>query len=107
MNILLTGFGPFPGAPFNPTGRLEVKLARSRRLTQSGAQCTSHVFCTSYDAVDSELQALLERAKPDVIVMFGLAGRTRHLRIEMHAHNVVSCVIPDAMRSTPLIGTIA
>ena len=21
MNILLTGFGPFPGAPFNPTGR--------------------------------------------------------------------------------------
>jgi pyroglutamyl-peptidase len=107
MKILVTGFGPFPGAPFNPTGRLVEKLACSRRLAQSGTQCMSHVFCTSYHQVDSELPALLARAKPDVLVMFGLAGRTRHLRIEMRAHNVVSCIIPDAARWKPLVGTIA
>jgi pyroglutamyl-peptidase len=107
MNILLTGFGPFPGAPFNPTGRLVEKLARSRRLAQSGTQCMSHVFCTSYYAVDRDLPALLARAKPDVLVMFGLAGRTRHLRIEVHAHNVVNCVIPDATRWKPSVGKIA
>ena len=28
--ILLTGFGPFPGAPFNPTGPLVTELARAR-----------------------------------------------------------------------------
>lgn len=84
-----------------------VKLARSRRLAQSGTQCISHVFCTSYQAVDRELPALLARANPDVLVMFGLAGRTRHLRIEMCAHNVVNCVIPDATRWKPLLGTIA
>jgi pyrrolidone-carboxylate peptidase len=28
--ILLTGFGPFSGAPFNPTGPLVTELARRR-----------------------------------------------------------------------------
>jgi pyroglutamyl-peptidase len=107
MNILLTGFGPFPGAPFNPTGRLVEKLARSRRLAQDGVQCTSHVFCTSYRAVDRELPALLARTKPDVLVMFGLAGRTHRLRIETRARNALSCIIPDAARSKPPIGKIA
>jgi pyroglutamyl-peptidase len=107
MNILLTGFGPFPGAPFNPTGRLVEKLARSRRLAQNGVHCTSHVFCTSYGAVDRELPALLASTKPDVLVMFGLAGRTRHLRIETRARNASSCVIPDAARFSPVIGKIA
>jgi pyroglutamyl-peptidase len=106
MNILLTGFGPFPGAPFNPTGRLVEKLARSRRLAGGGVRRTSHVFCTSYQAVDHELPALLARTKPDVIVMFGLAGRTRHLRIETRARNTLSCIVPDAARSKPLTGNI-
>ena len=28
VTILVTGFGPFPGAPFNPTGPLVKQLAR-------------------------------------------------------------------------------
>jgi pyroglutamyl-peptidase len=107
MNILLTGFGPFPGAPFNPTGRLVEKLARSRRLAGGGVRGMSHVFCTSYQAVDHELPALLARTKPDVIVMFGLAGRARHLRVETRARNALSCIIPDAARSKPSTGKIA
>ena len=62
MNILLTGFGPFPGAPYNPTGRLVEKLARSRQL--AGVQRAAHVFRTSYEAVDRELPLLLMRDKP-------------------------------------------
>ena len=89
MNILLTGFGPFPGAPFNPTERLVEKLARSRHLALTGVRRTSHVFRTSYEAVDRELPALLKRTKPDVLVMFGLAARTRHLRIETRARNAI------------------
>ena len=92
MNILLTGFGPFPGAPFNPTGRLVEKLARNRHLASSGVRRTSHVFRTSYESVDRELPALLARTKPDVLVMFGLAGRTRHVRIETRARNAISRV---------------
>ena len=107
MNILLTGFGPFPGAPFNPTERLVEKLARSRHLARTGVRRTSHVFRTSYEAVDRELPALLARTKPDVLVMFGLASRTRHVRIETRARNAFSRVVPDAAGRRPRAGTIA
>lgn len=107
MNILLTGFGPFPGAPFNPTARLVEKLDRSRRLALVGAKRTSHVFRTSYQAVDDELPKLLARTKPDVLLMFGLAGRSRNLRIETRARNALSRKIPDAAGHKPSSGVIA
>lgn len=107
MNILLTGFGPFPGAPVNPTERLVEKLAHGRHLARAGVRRTSHVFRTSYEAVDRELPALLKRTKPDVLVMFGLAGRTRHLRIETRARNAASRVVPDAAGRRPRAGMIA
>lgn len=107
MNILLTGFGPFPGAPFNPTERLVERLARSRLLARTGVRRTSHVFRTSYEAVDRELPALLKRTKPDVLVMFGLAARMRHIRIETRARNAASRVVPDAAGRRPRTGTIA
>jgi pyroglutamyl-peptidase len=107
MNILLTGFGPFPGAPFNPTGCLVEKLARSRHLAHAGLRRTSHVFRTSYEAIDHELPALLARTKPDVVVMFGLAARTRHLRVETRARNTFGRILPDAAGRRPRAGTIA
>jgi pyroglutamyl-peptidase len=111
MNILLTGFGPFPGAPVNPTERLVAKLARNRRLAATGARRTTHVFAhvfrTSYEAVDRELPELLKRTRPDVLVMFGLATRTRHLRIEIRARNSATRIVPDAAGSRPRPGSIA
>jgi pyroglutamyl-peptidase len=107
MNILLTGFGPFPGAPFNPTGHLVKKLARSRLIALTGARSASHVFVTSYESVDRDLPQLLARVKPDVWVMFGLASRARHVRIETRARNVRSSIIPDAGRRRPRTGAIA
>jgi pyroglutamyl-peptidase len=107
MNILLTGFGPFPGAPVNPTERLVEKLMRSRRLALQGTRRTAHVFRTSYAAVDRELPELLKRIKPDVLVMFGLAARTRNIRIEIRARNAASRVVPDAAGRRPRAGSIA
>ncbi|MPZ37838.1 MAG: pyroglutamyl-peptidase I [Rhizobiales bacterium] len=107
MHILLTGFGPFPGAPFNPTKRLVEMLARSRLLALAGAQQTSHVFVTSYEDVDRDLPALLARTRPEVWVMFGLATRTRHVRIETRARNARSRVFSDAGGRKPRTGTIA
>ena len=107
MNILLTGFGPFPGAPVNPTERLVEKLVRSRRLALTGVRRTAHVFRTSYEAVDRELPVLLKRTKPDVLVMFGLAARTRHIRIETRARNAASRIVPDAAGRRPRTGSIA
>jgi pyroglutamyl-peptidase len=103
MTILITGFGPFPGAPFNPTAPLALALAR-RRL---GERRIAHIFRVSYAAVDRELPMLLAREKPRALVMFGLAGRTRHLRIETRARNAFARALADADGYMPVTAAIA
>jgi pyroglutamyl-peptidase len=88
--ILITGFGPFPRAPFNPTETLVRRLAREGRPALGGIALVIHVFRTSYAAVDRELPGLLRAHKPDALLMFGLAARTPHLRIETAARNAVA-----------------
>ena len=87
--ILVTGFGSFPGAPHNPAAPLVKRLARQRR---SNFRVVGHVFDTRYDAVDKELPALLKKHKPDAILMFGLHGRAKTVRIETMARNVLGRV---------------
>jgi pyroglutamyl-peptidase len=101
LTLLITGFGPFPGAPENPSGLLARRLARLRRPAFADVRRIAHVFPTSYAAVARELPALLTRQRPDALLMFGLAPRTRHLRIETRAHNRASALFPDAERRKP------
>ena len=101
--ILITGFGPFPGAPFNPTEPLVMELARRRHNVRR----VGHVFRVSYEAVDRELTALLAREKPDALIMFGLAARTRHLRVETRARNAITRLLPDAGGQIPATAAIA
>jgi pyroglutamyl-peptidase len=107
FTVLLTGFGAFPGAPFNPTGPLVRELARHRHGAFVGVRRLAHVFPTSYQAVDRELPELIAREAPDLVVMFGLAQRTRHLRIESCARNALSRVHRDVAGLMPSSSTIA
>jgi pyroglutamyl-peptidase len=66
----------------------------------------AHVFSTSYAAVDRELPILVARERPAVVLMFGLAGRTRHLRIETCARNARSLRLEDAAGFIPSEGSI-
>jgi pyroglutamyl-peptidase len=105
--ILLTGFGPFPGAPHNPTEALVMELASRRHPMFANARRIAHVFRVSYEAVDRELPALIAREKPDALIMFGLATRAKTLRVEICARNVISRRIPDAGGFVPITATIA
>jgi pyroglutamyl-peptidase len=105
--ILITGFGPFPGAPRNPTQTLVQELARRRIADLRYARRVAHVFATSYAALDRELPALLARERPDALIMFGLASRRRHISIEMRAHNALTCAVPDASGHLPAASAIA
>ena len=104
--ILITGFGPFPGAPYNPTGPLVGELARRRHPAFANVRRVAHVFPVSYEAVDRELPALLKRERPDALIMFGLAVRARQMRIEMRARNAVTRMLPDVSGRIPLAATI-
>jgi pyroglutamyl-peptidase len=95
-SVLITGFGPFPGAPFNPTETLVRRLGARRRPALADVARHTHVVHVSYAAVDRELPGLVARHAPDVLLMFGLAARTPHMRIETQARNTVSALVPDA-----------
>ncbi|MBN8963242.1 MAG: pyroglutamyl-peptidase I [Rhizobiales bacterium] len=95
LRILVTGFGPFPGAPRNPTQALVTALTRLRRPALADVTVIGHVFEVSYSAVDRELPELLSRHQPHALLMFGLAARTPHLRIETRARNTITTRWPD------------
>jgi pyroglutamyl-peptidase len=107
VRVLITGFGPFPGAPFNPSAALAKALTRRRRPAFAGIERTVHVFATTYASVDRDLPKLFaQKPKPDVVLMFGVAGRRRQLCIEMRARNAVALLFPDAGGHRPRHGVI-
>jgi pyroglutamyl-peptidase len=106
ITILVTGFGPFPGAPFNPTTPLVERLARLRRPSLVNVAIVPHVFPTSYEAVDRELPELIVEQRPDALLMFGLATRAKTVRIEVRARNALSS-LPDATAHLPSRHAIA
>lgn len=96
LRILITGFRPFPGAPYNPTEKLVERLVRLRRPAFDDLQRIGHIFPVTYSAVDRELPALIEEHHPHALLMFGLASRTPHMRVETRARNTVTQIWPDA-----------
>jgi pyroglutamyl-peptidase len=66
-----------------------------------------HVFPVTYQAVDRELPELLAKHRPQALLMFGLATRTAHVRIETRARNAVTTRWPDADRTRARKGSIA
>jgi pyroglutamyl-peptidase len=99
IRILITGFGPFPGAPFNPTMPLVKRLTQLRRPALGDVELIGHIFHVTYSTVDRELPALIAEHRPQGLLMFGLADRTAHVRIETRARNAITTLFPDADRT--------
>lgn len=107
IRILVTGFGPFPGAPSNPTEPLVERLLRLRRPALSEVELSGHVFPVTYSAVDRDLPQLLTERRPQGLLMFGLASRTSYLRIETRARNAITTLWPDAEHTRVRRGSIS
>jgi pyroglutamyl-peptidase len=106
LRILITGFGPFPGAPFNPTMPLVTRLTALRRPAFGNVEFSSHIFHVTYVTVDRELPELIDSLRPDAMLSFGLANRTPFMRIETRARNAVTTTFPDADRNRERKGSI-
>jgi pyroglutamyl-peptidase len=106
LRILITGFGPFPGAPYNPTQPLVARLKRLRRPALGDVELIGHIFHVTYATVDRELPELIAQHRPQALLMFGLADRTAHVRIETRARNAVTTLFPDADRNRARKGSI-
>lgn len=95
--ILATGFGPFPGAPKNPTAWLMADL---RGWSPPNATLVTHVLDVHYD-VWNELAPLLETHRPDAVVAFGLSAKATGFTIEHTARNAFDPRRPDARGRLP------
>jgi pyroglutamyl-peptidase len=107
LRVLITGFGPFPGAPYNPTMPLVARLLRLRRPAFADVALSGHIFPVTWRAVDRYLPQLLSQHRPHAVLMFGLASRTRHMRIETRARNAVTMLWPDADHARVCKGSFA
>jgi pyroglutamyl-peptidase len=86
--ILITGFGPFPGIDDNPSAMIAETMRRE------GYQ--AHVLPTEYATVLSRFRDLLKTVDPDIVVCFGVAGKSDRIRLERVAANVMRADLPDA-----------
>jgi pyroglutamyl-peptidase len=100
IRVAAAGFGPFPGVPKNPSGEIVRVLAKLQRFRAAGIGLDTAIFETAYGAAESALEKLIA-GKPDAIVLFGVAGGARHIRVETVARNRASVLHPDHARFTP------
>lgn len=88
VRVLITGFGPFPGASVNPSAWLAEALPG--RLSGLDGELHARVLPTEWEAVAGVVQALHETLQPHVMIHFGLSQSAKGFRIERSAHNRAS-----------------
>lgn len=100
MRLLVTGFGPFPRMPRNPSGGLALAIAASPRLRLHGIAARACVLTTAYATLAAELDPLLGD-EPDAVLLVGVAARSTKVRIERHASSRRSTLFPDTLGDMP------
>jgi pyroglutamyl-peptidase len=98
--LLVTGFGPFPRMPRNPSAEIAARVAAAPRLRLHGIEATAVVLTTAYATLARELDPLLA-AEPNVVLLLGVAGRASKARVEERATARRSILFPDVLGDTP------
>src|SRR5215211_4251955 len=92
--LLVTGFGPFPRMPYNPSAALARRVAALSRWRVLGVEADALVLPTTYAALDKVLDPVLETRAFNALLMIGVASRAKKIRVERRAVNRVSVLCP-------------
>lgn len=87
MNVLITGFGPFPGVAANASATLAKMLAKAGRSHHPGHAFTATVLPVAWGSAADALDAALEEFRPDITLSFGVSHRAKGFVIETVARN--------------------
>lgn len=104
--VLITGFGPFPGAPVNPTETLVRRLESEPGPLSGPAHIRTAVLPVEYAAVPDLLAELGRHNSPDIAIHFGLSAEAEGFTLERLARNEIRAGKPDnsgAHPDTPVI----
>ena len=97
--LLVTGFGPFPSMPRNPSAALARAVAASPRWHLHDVAARAVILTTAYAALRAELDPALA-AGADAVLMIGVAGRARTIRVETRATGRRSTLFADVAGET-------
>ncbi|MGW3482429.1 peptidase C15 [Rhodococcus sp. PSBB049] len=102
--VLVTGFGNYADETDNPSGVIARRLD-GRRV--GGCEIVGAVLSVNTATVETELASALDRSRPDVVVVTGVApGRTAPA-LERAALNVRDFPIPDTDGREPIDEPVA
>jgi pyroglutamyl-peptidase len=90
LRIAITGFGPFPGVPFNASERLVHDLAEAAPRLPHGAQLYAATLPTDWLLAMDGLAAFMREVKPHIALHFGVSSRAKGFVIETRAYNQTS-----------------
>ena len=92
--LLVTGFGPFPTMPRNPSAAAARAVAASPLWRLQGVKAEVLILTTAYGTLAREFDPPLA-GRPDAVLMIGVAGRSKGVRVEWRATNRRSSLFPD------------
>jgi pyroglutamyl-peptidase len=96
VSALVTGFGPFPRVPRNPSQLLVERLEAS----VAGTTVQRRILPTEYHAAGPLIQSLLDDLRPDICLCIGVGHAGDPLRLETTARNFGTVDAPDHSGST-------
>ncbi len=99
--VLLTGFGPFPGAPVNPTEALVAQLTAAPPRFDIPCTLRMAVLDVDYATIATQLSAIGRDFLPDIAIHFGLAAESCGFRLERLARNSHAGARPDQAGGLP------
>lgn len=102
LRVLITGFGPFPGVPVNPTERIAARVAHDLARQHRRVDVATEILPTEW-AMLAGLPRRLDAHDPDLVVMTGVATNARGIRIERTAHPSAGRTLRDAAGARPKI----
>lgn len=107
VDLLITGFGPFPGIPVNPSATLAQRIADDRRLKRAGLSVAVRLIPTEYAAAEALIPAMVATLRPRAVLMLGVASKRKALSVELFARNRRSLLHADAAGKRPARQVVA
>jgi pyroglutamyl-peptidase len=90
--VLVTGFEPFGGAAYNPSGELARRLGE---LGHPDCHLVGEVLPVSFSRAPGVLATAIDAHHPDIVVMLGLAENRHAITPERVAINLADARIAD------------
>jgi pyrrolidone-carboxylate peptidase len=87
-NILITGFGPFPGTSDNPSGYLAKAIAKAPlAIHLADVEISSEVLPTDWQKITQSLNTAFDRYRPNISLHLGYAQTSPGFQFETTAYN--------------------